>query len=546
MAPFTKLKFPLSFSLSRYIWILLLPIAATAVYCFSRPFVLSVDSTYGFLAYKGTLFFRQFNVIPEIPVTDMGRVNPVFMSWWSPGQWIFPGILNAVLGIRLGVGAILVSLIALVTGFIGYYRVFLFFKFSVAISLLSILIIFSSSTLYYSFIVYQGGEVLEFAFYPWFLLYVMRIRRILVWNLLGTAALFLLCFIAKTTLLIYGALVVTARIVHFYKFQNRIRLQLISNKLLLMLPILVLFVWIYIEYLSRGPRPALMNHFNISGEGILVPLTAPLCSILSIQEWIGQVVKILTGILHLRELSIFLLFILYIFILWALVWAVKCLIRDKEVDKSYKNLFFILFAGLIAFFLFAYSFNANIDFSSRHFKLMGYLFVPALVTILYKRIGQSRIQIIVIIFCLISMVDIIYLKEKWIKDRYIGVSYFYRNCEPPPAHDPLDRDSYLELLELDRIYSLRNKPIIFFVESSADVAMDLHHPFILQRPQEDIREKIYNKTGPDLMICISKNTLEKENPWVQSKFPGYRDFKKIAETNNYSFLLSSVDQVVKD
>ena len=161
MAPFTKLKFPWSFSPCRYIWILLLLMTVVTVFCFFRPLVLSVDSTYGFLAYKGTLFFRQFNVIQQIPVNDMGRVNPVFMSWWSPGQWLFPGALNAVLGIRLGVGAILVSVIALVTGFIGYYRLFLFFNFSFAISLLSILIIFSSSTLYYSLIVYQGGEVLN-------------------------------------------------------------------------------------------------------------------------------------------------------------------------------------------------------------------------------------------------------------------------------------------------------------------------------------------------------------------------------------------------
>ena len=545
MAHFTKLKFPWSFSSSRYVWFLLLLVTATTVYCFSRPLVLSVDSTFGFLAYKGTLFFRQFNVIQEIPVTDMGRVNPVFVSWWSPGQWIFPGALNYLLGIRLGVGAILVSMIAFIVGFIGYYRVFLFFNFSLIISLLSILIIFSSSTLYYSLIVYQGGEVLEFAFFPWFLLYVMQIQKISVWNILGTGALFMLCFIAKTTLLIFGALVVTARIVHIYKSQGRLRIQLFSNKLLLMLPILVLIALIYKNYLSLGPRPALINHFNISAEGILVPLTAPLCSILSIQEWIGRVVRILPGTLNHQGLSIFLLPLLYIFILWILVWTIRRLIRDKEIDKSYKNLFFILFAGLNAFFLFAYLCSANIDFSSRHFKLLGFLFVPSFLTILYSRFGKFRIQIIVVIFCLLAMTDIIYLKEKWTRDRYIGVNYFFRNCEPPPAHDPLDRDSYLELLELDRIYSLRNKPMIFFVESAADVAMDLHHPFILQRPREDILEKIYQKTGPDLIICISKNTLKKENTLVQSKFPGYRDFKKIAETNNYWFLLSSLDKVAK-
>ena len=406
------------------------------IYCFSRPLVLSVDSTYGFLAYKGTLFFKQFNVMQEIPVNNMGRIDPVFMSWWSPGQWIFPGILNAIFGIRLGIAAILVSLTALVTGFIGYYRVFRFFNFSVTISLQSLLIIFSSSTLYYSLIIYQGGEMLEFTFFPWFLLYVMRIRKISAWKILGTTVLFLLCFIAKTTLLIYGALVVTARIIYLYKAQNQIRIKLYPNKLILILPILVLPELIYINYISRGPRPALINHFNISAEGILVPLTAPLCSILSIQEWIGRLVKILPGTLNHHGLSIFLCLMLYTVILWILVWTVRCLIKDKKIDKSYKNLFFILYAGLKAFFLFAYSFNANIDFSSRHFKLMGYLFVPATVTIPYKRLGQYRIKIMVIIFCLLSMTDIIYLKENGQKTVISAPAIFtgIANHHPPVIH----------------------------------------------------------------------------------------------------------------
>ncbi len=302
---------------------------------------------------------------------------------------------------------------------------------------------------------------------------------------------------------------------------------------------------IYIDYLSRGPRPALINHFNISAEGILVPLTAPLCSLLSIQEWIGRVVRILPGTLNHHGLSIFLSRLLYIFILWILVWAVRCLIKDKGIDKSYKSLFFILFAGLNAFFLFAYSFNANIDFSSRHFKLLGYLFVPSLVTISYKRLGQYRIQIIVIIFCLLSMTDIIYLKEKWTKDRYIGVSYFYRNCEPPPARDPLDRDSYKELLKLDNMYERGKNPIIFFVESSSDIAIDLHHPFILQRPEDDIREKIYHKRGLDLLVCVSKNTLKNNQGIVQYKFPDYKDFKIAAESDSCLFLFSGTGQKIE-
>ena len=140
---------------------------------------------------------------------------------------------------------------------------------------MSSLVIFSGATLYYCFIIYQGGEILEFAFFPWFLLYVFRIREISIRNLLGIAVLFLLCFIAKTTLIVYCILVLIAKLLLLIQssLENRTGFQFSLGKLTLLLPAGCMVGLIYLFYLSRGPHPTLMNHLQISPEGFLIPLS---------------------------------------------------------------------------------------------------------------------------------------------------------------------------------------------------------------------------------------------------------------------------------
>ncbi len=524
-------------SYKKYIWLLLLLLAVVSLYFIWKPLVLSVDSSFGFLAYKGTVSTHSFNVIQDIPGSDINRVNLVFISWWSPGQWLYPGILNYIFGTRLGVGAILITLISLVAGFWGYYQVFILYKFSRTISALSLLIIFSSSTLYYCFIVYQGGEVLEFAFFPWFLLYVGRIRRISIWNLIAVSILFLFCFVAKTTLLLYCTLVLIARIFHLFGRSRGGQFQMSPKSFLLILPALVLLFSVYILYLSRGPRPTLFNHFEIPAEGVFVSLLSPLCSILSIQEWLDRISRFFSESFQ-RSVPVYLISsVFYLLLLVLFLRLLRWLILSKEITVSYKSLFIILYAGLSVFFLFCYSFNAIIDFNSRHFKLLGYLFVPGLLSILCEKFKFIWIQLAVILFLLLALTDIIYLKEKWTKGRYISANYFYRNYQPSAKQDKLDETSYREILNIDRQLSAGKENAVFFIESTTDVAIDLHHLSILQRSEDDIRSKIYHKKTPVLIVCISKKTLFQEPDILLYKFPDYRNFEKIRENDNFLFLL---------
>jgi hypothetical protein len=504
--------------------------------CFSKPLILSIDSAYGFLAYKSTLIFHCFNTLQDIPVSDIGKMNHIYMSWWSPGQWIFPGLLNYFFGVRLGIASICITILSLVVGFAGYFKVFKYFGFSPGISLLSLLIIFSGSNLYYCFIIYQGGEILEFACFPWFLLYVVRLREISVKNIIGTTILFFICFIAKTTLLVYCTTILIAKVFLLCKPSSDSRFRLAIKHLLIFLPGPILIILVTIFYLSRGPHPSLINHFIFSPEGFLISLSSALTSILSIQQWIERITKTAAGSLHGNQTANYLYYGFYLAVILIQIWIMRLTLVSQTITRSYKAYFFILFTGVSAFFIFAYSFNTNIDFSSRHFKLMGYLFVPGLVSILYERIRHVRIQVAVLVLCLICMADVFYLKEKWIKNRYISVHYFYRNCEPLPYQDKLDKKSYYELLRFDQ--KITNDSVIFFIESSADIAIDIHHPFILQTPGKNIHEKIYRGNGPRLFASISKSSYSGDPGILRLKFPDYKDLRLVSETEDYLFFLS--------
>ena len=118
----------------------------TAVGLIFAPLVLSTDSLYGFLVYKGSLCTQSFNTLANVSPVNINRFDKAFISWWSPGQWMLPASLNYFFGINLGHASIIITILANFTGLAGYSKLFKYFKFSQVITALSLLIILCSST----------------------------------------------------------------------------------------------------------------------------------------------------------------------------------------------------------------------------------------------------------------------------------------------------------------------------------------------------------------------------------------------------------------
>lgn len=509
--------------------------------CFS-PHVISIDSIYGFLAYKGTIQTRAFNILQDVSAKNIAVMQQHFVAWWSPGQWIFPGALNYLFGWRLGVGSILITFIFSLSGLFGFYKVYKYFKFSSAIIFFSLLIIIISDTFYNSFIIYQGGEILSFGVFPWFLYYLLKLQKYTFNNLLLVLLLLLLCFVAKTTLVIYCTIAIAYKI-----FENPLQRHFFgafkvgtsdnNNKAIgLFLPLIIGVGCIYFFYLDKGIRPTVLNTFHMELSDLLIPLSSPLSSILSIQSAILKFQKLVFGI----GVSVSFPALIFSSAMSSIIafLVLKCIYKlyiSNEYAVCYKSILITFYAGISIFFIMAYAFDTNIDKSTRHFKLLGFLFIPAFLTMVLNRLGKSASLLLTFLFVIYFLVAFTYLKNKWTRDRYKSVNYFYRNYDNFERQDRMDEDTYSKLIELDRKTPLYvdNRPVLFFFEGNADIAMDIKHSAVFDTEKQKFNTIRYSGNRAKVFLFLSKATFHKKPDFCKLSFPDYTDFVVVDQNNHY-------------
>jgi hypothetical protein len=134
------------------------------------------DPGFGFLAWRGFLEGAPFNHILEPDPVDIARDRTTFFAYWSPGQYLVPGVI-ALLGVRLGTAIVLTAGGALLIGLLGWLRIARAFAFPAAAGLLlaATLPLLRFSTL--TFGIYTGGEALLQAALPWMILLSLRVPR---------------------------------------------------------------------------------------------------------------------------------------------------------------------------------------------------------------------------------------------------------------------------------------------------------------------------------------------------------------------------------
>ena len=487
--------------------------------CFS-PLIVSIDSIEGFLTYKQALHSITLNFWPDVSPSNVNFDYLRFSGYWSPGQWLYPGALNFLFHIKLGGAAIIVTIVCMVTGMIGFYRVFRYFNFSPDTCLYSLLLILSSYTFYYSLIVYQGGEILSFGIFPWFVYFVLLTKKPSLKNLVIIAGLFFLCFLAKLTLLIYCPTVIAFKIaepaVRKYWFGEK-SFRTNANVLWYTFPIFVVSVLLYYFFLSK--YPLLHGRFDPSALDLLTPLSSPLLSILSLHQIIGRVSQNVSGVS---------LDIMYFILLTVFLFLGYLTLRSEHVSIMYKSFLIVLYIGINLFFICSYLFN-RVDQSPRHFKFLGYMFLPGILTIAGTYLTRIKMQLIVLFICLLSIVAFIYLKQDWTKERFLSRNYFYRNYDNKNNVDQLDKESYRKLLVI-----ARHAPpsAIFFIQANLDIAMDL--PFRCIIPWKNLDQKYFDH-GPVIFACLPQDTIRRYPNLLPKKFPDYHSFQLIDQTKAFVY-----------
>lgn len=186
--------------------VVVLTVGYTVAGAIVRPNMYS-DSGWGFVGWYTQARASAFNHSLGPDLSDISREVEAFMSTWTPGQHLVPGLVEK-LGMSLGLAIIVVVAVFSVIGLFGWFALYQAFGFPLQTTALALAIIACNRFFNLSFTNYSGGEVLLFGVAPWFILMVWRLRDLrwfaVVPLLVGTAVL----VVAKLSGIIIGAALV--------------------------------------------------------------------------------------------------------------------------------------------------------------------------------------------------------------------------------------------------------------------------------------------------------------------------------------------------
>ncbi|MET0636170.1 MAG: hypothetical protein ABWZ25_09075 [Chitinophagaceae bacterium] len=496
-----------------------------------KPLVLTIDSVYGFFAMEGTLQTNQFNVLQDLSYADLRQVDLKFMAWWSPGQWMVPALFSLLLHIPLGVSCIVVTVLATVAGLIGYRLIFRFFGFDESTTALSVLVILCSANLYINFFVYQGGEILSFAVFPWFVLYVARLKSYNPASFLFVFLLALACFIAKTTMLVYCGAVVIWKIREQMdteqSWSGRAK-NLMGSRVYFLIAGVILASGLGLWYIRNGLHPEFNFDTSIRPDDFLMPLASPIAGGFSIQQLIGRIETIIGG-----PLSVLFHYLSYTLCIVILLWLLSRTGGKKNL-RPYFRLIVYLFVFVGGFLILCYLGNTRVDHHSRHLKLVGFLLIPLIVQ-MARGWNKYLLRIFIAGYLLYTVAEIVYQSYQWPANRYISDSYFYRNMHDASTADKVDPVTYRKILAWDRWASQPGAARYLFIEGNADLAIDTKSPTIFIINVAEFYNRPFLKSGPPIIAVASRQTLRSRPDFLHFKFPDYNKQVLVDQTEGFLF-----------
>lgn len=243
------------------------------------------DQGTGFLVLEAMKRGGPFNSMPIPDPADISRDLDFFVAWWSPGQYLVPGLFKA-LGFDLGQAIVITVALCSALGLVGLhflYRSWGFPPLSIAITLL---VLAGSRLFSHQFAYYGGGEIVLFALTPWFLLLLFRMREFSPGEALCIFAAIAVLTVAKLSGLVLAVASIAAlQIVDLGSDRpGKLRRLVTAGVMLAVFGIAFKLLW-----LSRGETPTTHSLAVFSPERLLthaIPsFVAPFTSILSIGDF---------------------------------------------------------------------------------------------------------------------------------------------------------------------------------------------------------------------------------------------------------------------
>lgn len=135
------------------------------------------DSGWGFVCWYTQPRASAFNNSLGLDFSNIAAEVEGFMSTWTPGQHVLPGLLEK-LGMSLGLAIIVVVAVFTALGLFGWFTLYRSFGFSRQTTAAALLIVSCTRFFNLSFTNYTGGEVLLFGVAPSFILMAWKLREL--------------------------------------------------------------------------------------------------------------------------------------------------------------------------------------------------------------------------------------------------------------------------------------------------------------------------------------------------------------------------------
>jgi hypothetical protein len=235
------------------------------------PPSMSHDAGWGMQEWRTLEVGGPINSIIAPDPADISRDRASLVTWWSPGQYLIPGVLT-LLGIRLGTALTIAAGASLLCCLLGWIQVAKQFALSPQTTMLVVLFIgtFGYSTL--PFGIYNGGEILLQGITPWLILVGCRVPTLSALRAAGLACLaILIAFFAKLTgLMVASAALLSGAVVALVRLR-RITAGMVGGAVGALLAVGSL----YVAWFSRGTTPASGTGWSFHISDVLFAFGAP-------------------------------------------------------------------------------------------------------------------------------------------------------------------------------------------------------------------------------------------------------------------------------
>jgi hypothetical protein len=479
---------------------------------FLHPPAIFPDPSWGFQVMRGMQNGGKFNLLPQPNVNNIAQNSPVFLSWWSPGQYLAPYALISLFKLNMGQGAAIVVFLCSLSGLTGLYVFFNKIGFTPFLSAVSVAFIACQQAYAIPYCYYNGGEILLFGFAGWFLYGCSYFKRISLWMALFLLLAGLIGFFCKSSFLwiyISGALYLWITISSGQKI-----IKWLVNGFFIGVPVVVSLAIIYVCYLSKGENPAASAlGLKFTLEAFSFPLASPLLAGLSVDD-------ISNGIINRP---------LIVLVLTALISLVLLVCICKLVPHKQYRLMLLLFYGVsVLFYTTNFLRQASISYEARHMRLIGLLVTPGLIYL----VGNLKIPYRIIF-------GLVWAFIAWKSSQFVFLGYkmhkdYAAHGSSGFAQEFIDQPALDYITQLDK---RENKAIFVFISPDVPLEITYNRTITFEplddklKPENDL--DIYEGHAGPVFIVLPTSYIGPKAAVYIKNFPGYRNFTFCAADKNY-------------